>query len=105
MNAVYGRYFPAPHPARATVQVTRLPAGPRVEIEAIRGATCLNGRRPRGGRVWGHRRGASGYAAIGAGVRTRVWRPSARISTLDLRSRLRARASPQPGPVPMRSAP
>jgi len=35
MNAVYGRYFPAPHPARSTVQVARLPAGARVEIEAI----------------------------------------------------------------------
>jgi 2-iminobutanoate/2-iminopropanoate deaminase len=35
MNEVYGRYFPAPHPARATVQVMRLPAGARVEIEAI----------------------------------------------------------------------
>ena len=35
MNEVYGRYFPAPHPARATVQVARLPAGARVEIDAI----------------------------------------------------------------------
>jgi len=35
MNEVYGRYFPEPHPARATVQVARLPAGARVEIEAI----------------------------------------------------------------------
>jgi len=35
MNEVYGRYFPEPHPARATVQVARLPAGGRVEIEAI----------------------------------------------------------------------
>jgi 2-iminobutanoate/2-iminopropanoate deaminase len=35
MNEVYGRYFPAPHPARATVQVAALPAGARVEIEAI----------------------------------------------------------------------
>jgi 2-iminobutanoate/2-iminopropanoate deaminase len=35
MNEVYGRYFVAPHPARATVQVVRLPAGARVEIEAI----------------------------------------------------------------------
>jgi len=40
MNEVYGRYFPLPHPARATVQVARLPAGARVEIEpaAVRGA-------------------------------------------------------------------
>jgi 2-iminobutanoate/2-iminopropanoate deaminase len=35
VNEVYGRYFVAPHPARATVQVMRLPAGARVEIEAI----------------------------------------------------------------------
>jgi 2-iminobutanoate/2-iminopropanoate deaminase len=35
MNDVYGRYFPAPHPARATVQVAALPAGARIEIEAI----------------------------------------------------------------------
>lgn len=35
MNEVYGRHFPAPHPARATVQVAALPAGARVEIEAI----------------------------------------------------------------------
>jgi len=35
MNAVYARHFPAPHPARATVQVAALPAGARVEIEAI----------------------------------------------------------------------
>ena len=35
VNEVYARYFPAPHPARATVQVAGLPAGARVEIEAI----------------------------------------------------------------------
>ena len=35
LNEVYGRYFSAPHPARATVQVAGLPAGARVEIEAI----------------------------------------------------------------------
>ena len=35
MNEVYGRYFPAPHPARATVAVAGLPAGARVEIEAV----------------------------------------------------------------------
>lgn len=35
MNDVYGRYFSAPYPARATVQVVALPAGARVEIEAI----------------------------------------------------------------------
>lgn len=35
VNQVYGRYFVAPHPARATVEVAGLPAGARVEIEAI----------------------------------------------------------------------
>jgi len=35
LNEVYGRYFAAPHPARSTVQVAALPAGARVEIEAI----------------------------------------------------------------------
>jgi 2-iminobutanoate/2-iminopropanoate deaminase len=35
VNEVYARYFPAPYPARATVQVAALPAGARVEIEAI----------------------------------------------------------------------
>ena len=35
MNAVYGRYFPEDPPARATVQAARLPAGARVEIEAV----------------------------------------------------------------------
>lgn len=35
MNAVYARYFTSEPPARSTVQVSRLPAGARVEIEAI----------------------------------------------------------------------
>ena len=35
VNEVYGRYFTAPHPARSTVQVAALPAGARVEIEAV----------------------------------------------------------------------
>ena len=35
MSAVYGRLFPAPYPARSTVAVAALPAGARVEIEAI----------------------------------------------------------------------
>jgi len=35
LNEVYGRLFPTPYPARSTVQVTALPAGARVEIEAI----------------------------------------------------------------------
>jgi len=35
MNAVYERHFPAPHPARATVEVSALPRGVAVEIDAI----------------------------------------------------------------------
>ena len=35
MNDVYGTYFGAPAPARATVQVARLPKGARVEIDVI----------------------------------------------------------------------
>ncbi|MCL4486571.1 MAG: RidA family protein [Chloroflexi bacterium] len=35
MNAIYAEFFPAAPPARSTVQVSRLPAGASVEIEAI----------------------------------------------------------------------
>lgn len=35
MNAVYGTYFPANPPARATVEVARLPRDVKVEISAI----------------------------------------------------------------------
>ncbi|MFZ5469211.1 MAG: RidA family protein [Myxococcota bacterium] len=35
VNEVYGRYFPSSPPARATVQVSALPKGARVEIDAI----------------------------------------------------------------------
>jgi 2-iminobutanoate/2-iminopropanoate deaminase len=35
MNEVYGRYFPHQPPARATVQVAKLPRGVRVEIDCI----------------------------------------------------------------------
>ena len=35
MNAVYGKFFGKDPPARATVQVAKLPAGARVEIEAV----------------------------------------------------------------------
>jgi 2-iminobutanoate/2-iminopropanoate deaminase len=35
VNEVYGRYFPSPHPARATEEVAALPASARIEIEAI----------------------------------------------------------------------
>ena len=38
MNAVYGKFFPADPPARATVQAAKLPAGARVEIDAIASA-------------------------------------------------------------------
>ena len=45
VNEVYAAAFPAPHPARATVQVAALPAGARVEIEAI---AVRSGREPIG---------------------------------------------------------
>jgi len=35
VNDVYGTYFPQPYPARATVQVSRLPKDSRVEIDVI----------------------------------------------------------------------
>jgi 2-iminobutanoate/2-iminopropanoate deaminase len=35
MNEVYGTYFSSPAPARATVQVARLPKDARVEIDVI----------------------------------------------------------------------
>jgi 2-iminobutanoate/2-iminopropanoate deaminase len=35
MNEVYGRRVGQPAPARATVEVSRLPSGAKVEIEAI----------------------------------------------------------------------
>jgi 2-iminobutanoate/2-iminopropanoate deaminase len=35
MNEVYGRFFAAEPPARATVQASRLPRDAKVEIEAI----------------------------------------------------------------------
>lgn len=35
MNAIYASYFAAPAPARATVQVSALPKGARIEIEAV----------------------------------------------------------------------
>ncbi len=35
MNEVYATFFPAPPPARATIQAARLPRGARVEIDAI----------------------------------------------------------------------
>jgi len=35
VGAVYGEYFPEDPPARATVEVSRLPLGALVEIEAV----------------------------------------------------------------------
>jgi 2-iminobutanoate/2-iminopropanoate deaminase len=35
VNDAYGRFFQKPYPARATVQVSALPRGARVEIDAI----------------------------------------------------------------------
>jgi 2-iminobutanoate/2-iminopropanoate deaminase len=35
VNEVYGKYFAEPYPARATVQVARLPRDVRVEIDVI----------------------------------------------------------------------
>jgi len=35
VNEVYGTYFTEPYPARATVQVARLPKDARVEIDVI----------------------------------------------------------------------
>lgn len=35
VNEVYGEYFTEPYPARSTVQVTALPKGVSVEIDAI----------------------------------------------------------------------
>ncbi len=35
MNGVYGEFFTPPYPARATVEVSALPKGVVVEIDAI----------------------------------------------------------------------
>ena len=35
VNAVYGTYFPSDPPARSTVQVSALPLGASIEIEAV----------------------------------------------------------------------
>lgn len=35
MNEVYGRFFPQPPPARATVQVARLPRDAKIEIDLV----------------------------------------------------------------------
>jgi len=35
VNLIYSNHFQAPYPARAVVQVAALPAGARIEIEAV----------------------------------------------------------------------
>jgi len=35
MNEVYARHFPTEKPARATVEVSRLPRGVKIEVDAI----------------------------------------------------------------------
>ena len=35
VNEIYGSYFSAPYPARACVQVSELPKGVQVEMDAI----------------------------------------------------------------------
>ncbi len=35
MNQVYGEFFKPPYPARATVEVSRLPKGVDIEIDAV----------------------------------------------------------------------
>ncbi|QXE01281.1 RidA family protein [Terribacillus sp. DMT04] len=35
VNEVYGRYLSEPYPARATVEISKLPKGANVEIEAM----------------------------------------------------------------------
>ena len=35
MNAVYGRYFVADHPARTTIEVSRLPLDVLVEVDVV----------------------------------------------------------------------
>lgn len=50
MNAVYAEFFPAPPPARSTVQVSRLPRDVRVEIDAIARVPWAATSSPAGGR-------------------------------------------------------
>ena len=50
MNEIYATYFSAPAPARATVQVARLPKDARVEIHVI-AHVMSNGRNVEGIRL------------------------------------------------------
>ena len=61
MNEVYGQYFAEPYPARATVQVARLPKDARVEIDVIAyrlGEQCWSSADPRPARPAALRRPA-----------------------------------------------
>lgn len=40
MNTVYAEFFQEPYPARSTIQVSALPKGARVEIEAVARVRC-----------------------------------------------------------------
>jgi 2-iminobutanoate/2-iminopropanoate deaminase len=44
MNGVYGTFFSEPYPARATVQVARLPKDAKIEIDAIAAYPALPAR-------------------------------------------------------------
>lgn len=48
VNEIYGRFFHAPFPARATVGVAALPRGARIEIDAV---AVLSAPSPSGRRV------------------------------------------------------
>jgi 2-iminobutanoate/2-iminopropanoate deaminase len=43
VNEAYGRFFQPPYPARATIQVSALPRGARVEIDAIAALRTASG--------------------------------------------------------------
>lgn len=43
MNEIYAEYFPAPFPARSTVQVSALPRGASVEIEVVAAGRAVTG--------------------------------------------------------------
>ena len=45
VNEIYGSYFKPPYPARATVEVARLPKDVAVEIECVAQVPSVDGRR------------------------------------------------------------
>ena len=71
VNRVYGRYFPATPPARATVQVAALPLGALVEIDAI-AVQAPKARAAKRGRAKGRKKTRPG--SRGGGARRRVAR-------------------------------